>query len=59
FSYDGQRVGQGRENAKQFLKSHPEIADAIERKIRESAGLLSEQLIGGAGEEAEAAAGEA
>ncbi|MBL8669768.1 MAG: recombinase RecA, partial [Alphaproteobacteria bacterium] len=46
FSYDGQRVGQGRENAKQFLKSHPEIADAIERKIRESAGLLSEQLIG-------------
>ena len=32
FSYDGQRIGQGRENAKQFLRDNPEIAEAIEKK---------------------------
>ena len=32
FSYDGQRIGQGRENAKTFLKDNPEIADAIEAR---------------------------
>ncbi len=50
FSYDGQRVGQGRENAKQFLRDHPEIANAIEKKIRENAGLVSEKMMVG-GEE--------
>jgi recombination protein RecA len=40
FSFDGQRVGQGRENAKTFLKEHPEIAATIEHKIREHAGLV-------------------
>ena len=39
FSYEGQRIGQGRENAKQFLKDNPDIAGAIERAIRQSAGL--------------------
>ena len=39
FSHDSQRIGQGRENAKQFLKDNPEIADTIERAIRENAGL--------------------
>ena len=39
FSYDGQRVGQGRENAKNFLRENPEIAATIENKIRENAGL--------------------
>ncbi len=39
FSYDSQRIGQGRENAKRFLAENPGIADAIERAIRESAGL--------------------
>ena len=39
FSYNSQRIGQGRENAKTFLKSNPEIADEIEAKIREQAGL--------------------
>lgn len=34
FSYDSQRIGQGRENAKRFLSEHPEIAQAIEEKIR-------------------------
>ncbi|MEM6490532.1 MAG: recombinase RecA [Pseudomonadota bacterium] len=47
FSYDGTRIGQGRENAKSFLRDNPDAADAIERKIRESAGLLSDAMIGG------------
>jgi recombination protein RecA len=39
YSYDSQRIGQGRENAKQFLADNPEIADGIEAAVRESAGL--------------------
>ena len=39
FSYNSQRIGQGRENAKSFLRENPEIADEIENKIREQAGL--------------------
>ncbi|MGB5075927.1 MAG: recombinase RecA, partial [Sphingorhabdus sp.] len=39
-SYDGNRIGQGRENAKQFLKDNPKIADEIERAIRSNAGLI-------------------
>lgn len=35
FSFEGERIGQGRENAKQFLKQHPEIADRLERAIKE------------------------
>lgn len=45
FSYDSQRVGQGRENAKQFLRDHPEIADEIEKHIREKAGVVSDALM--------------
>jgi recombination protein RecA len=45
FSYDSQRVGQGRENAKQFLRDHKEIADAIERRVRESAGVVAGALM--------------
>jgi len=48
FAYDGQRVGQGRENAKQFLRENPEIANAIENKIRSNAGLVNEAMITGA-----------
>jgi recombination protein RecA len=44
FSYDSQRLGQGRENAKTFLKDNPEIAAEIEGKIRQSAGLLMDAL---------------
>jgi recombination protein RecA len=44
FSYDGQRIGQGRENAKQFLESNKEVANAIEQAIRSNAGLLSSGL---------------
>jgi recombination protein RecA len=45
FSYEGQRIGQGRENAKTFLKGNPEIAEDIERRIRENAGLLSQAML--------------
>jgi|TARA_R110002126_G_scaffold13118_3_gene56725 recombination protein RecA len=47
FSYDGQRIGQGRENSKTFLKENPEIAMKIENEIRANAGLLSEALLVG------------
>jgi len=39
YSYDSQRIGQGRENAKQFLSENPKLADSIETAIRQSAGL--------------------
>ncbi|OJX18420.1 MAG: recombinase RecA [Devosia sp. 67-54] len=47
FSYDSQRLGQGRENARQFLKDNPQISDAIEASVRESSGLLNEALLSG------------
>ncbi len=47
FSYDSQRLGQGRENSRQFLKDNPQIADAIEAAVRESSGLLGEALLAG------------
>jgi recombination protein RecA len=47
FSYDSQRLGQGRENSRQFLKDNPEIAAIIEKGVRESSGLLSEALLAG------------
>ena len=64
FSYDSQRIGQGRQNAKQFLKENTEIADAIERRVRENAGLISEQMLEGSpnesdGEDVSAIAAEA
>ncbi|MCB1342733.1 MAG: DNA recombination/repair protein RecA, partial [Pseudooceanicola sp.] len=45
FSYEGQRVGQGRENAKTFLRDNPQIADQIERAIRQNAGLIVDQML--------------
>jgi recombination protein RecA len=45
FSHDGQRIGQGRENAKMFLRDNPEIADAIERAIRGNAGLVADAMM--------------
>ena len=52
FSYDSQRIGQGRENAKRFLLENPEVADTIELRIRENAGLLAESMLKGGQEEA-------
>jgi recombination protein RecA len=45
FSYDGQRIGQGRENAKIFLRDNPEIAQAIEKAVRQNAGGVAESLM--------------
>ena len=45
FSYDSQRLGQGRENGKAFLKANPDIADKIEKAIRENSGLLAERIL--------------
>src|SRR5690606_25237962 len=41
YSYNDERIGQGRENVKQFLKANPEIRDEIAQKIRESFGMTS------------------
>ncbi|WP_102959140.1 recombinase RecA [Mangrovicella endophytica] len=45
FSYNSQRLGQGRENAKQFMRDNPDVANEIELAIRQNAGLLAEQLL--------------
>jgi recombination protein RecA len=45
FSYDSQRLGQGRENAKNFLKANPQIAERIEQDIRENSGLIADRLL--------------
>ena len=58
FSYASQRVGQGRENAKQFLRDHPDIADAIEAKVREQGGVVANALMVPPTQEDEAEAAE-
>jgi recombination protein RecA len=45
FSCDSQRIGQGRENAKQFLRDHKDMADSIERRIREQSGVVADKLL--------------
>ncbi|MBR0709558.1 MULTISPECIES: recombinase RecA [Bradyrhizobium] len=47
FSYDSQRLGQGRENSKAFLKANPDITAKIETSIRQNSGLISEQILAG------------
>ena len=47
FSYDSQRIGQGRENAKQFLKDNPDVANRIEAQVRANAGLIAEAILQG------------
>ena len=51
FSYNGEKIGQGRENAKNFLKENPAIADEIESKIRADAGHLTTEMITDSSEE--------
>ena len=51
FSYGGQRIGQGRENAKQFLKEHPDVAETVEASIRQNAGLVAGALMDKGGSE--------
>ncbi|SOC27265.1 recombinase RecA [Thalassospira xiamenensis] len=47
FSYNSTRIGQGRENAKTFLRENPDMAKEIENQIRESAGLLEKVMLDG------------
>jgi recombination protein RecA len=47
FSYDSQRIGQGRENAKAFLRANPGIAHKIETAVRQNAGLIAEKILAG------------
>jgi len=51
FSYDSQRIGQGRENAKTFLRNNPDMANKIEIAIRQNSGLIAEQILAGEREE--------
>ena len=44
FSYDSQRIGQGRENAKAFLKENPDIAAKIEAAVRANSGIIAEAI---------------
>lgn len=44
FSYNGERLGQGKENARRFLMEHPEVAAEIEAKLRGAYGLISEKM---------------
>jgi recombination protein RecA len=57
FSYDSQRIGQGRENAKQFLRDRRDLAEAIEVKVREQSGVIANLMLSTIddSEEAEAA----
>ncbi len=47
FSYDSQRIGQGRENAKAFLRANSDVAQKIEAAIRQNAGLIAEKILTG------------
>lgn len=47
FSYDSTRIGQGRENAKQYLREHPEMAAEIEKRVRQGAGIIAEEMMVG------------
>ncbi|MEA2840363.1 MAG: recombination protein RecA [Methylobacteriaceae bacterium] len=57
FSFDSQRLGQGRENAKLFLKQNPDAAAKIEQAIRENAGLIAERILEQADDDDSAAEG--
>ena len=54
FSYNGERIGQGRENAKKFLRENSGVAATIENAVRENAGLVAEAMLVGSDPEEEA-----
>jgi recombination protein RecA len=49
FSYNSQRLGQGRENAKLFLRDNPALAAEIEAALRQNAGLIAERFMDNSG----------
>jgi len=52
FSYNSQRIGQGRDNVREFLKANPDLANEIEQKVRgNSEVIVDELLVGGPGED--------
>ncbi|HCS23848.1 MAG TPA: recombinase RecA [Rhodospirillaceae bacterium] len=55
FAFDGERIGQGRENARKYLKDNPEVMSKIERKIFENAGLVTGNMLAGPENDEEAA----
>ncbi|MEQ1931645.1 MAG: recombinase RecA [Parvularculaceae bacterium] len=55
-SFNGERIGQGRENAKDFLKGHPDVAAAIEKQIRANAGIVADEMLAGDAEDEREAA---
>ncbi len=61
YAYEGNKIGQGRENAKVYLREHPEVMEAAERKVREHYGLIasSEETAGTEGSERGITAGTA
>ena len=59
FSFNGERIGQGRENTKAFLKEHAKVADQIEKAIRQNAGLIVDKMLQTSPEGDEAADAEA
>jgi len=50
YSYESERIGQGRENARKFMLDNPDMAARIEAKVRANAGLIAEELLVGPGE---------
>jgi recombination protein RecA len=53
FSYDSTRIGQGRENAKTFLRNNPDVANRIEQAIRQNSGLIAQKILETGSAEAE------
>jgi recombination protein RecA len=56
FSHDSQRIGQGRENAKQFLRDHADVAATIEQKVRDQSGIVANAMMVGGDEPEDAEA---
>jgi recombination protein RecA len=50
YSYNSQRIGQGRDNTRDFLKANPDLADEIEQAVRKNSGLIVEELLVGPSE---------
>ena len=53
YSYGDERIGQGRENAKEFLKNHPDLAEEIEKRIREASQTVNMLSLGSSGTQSE------
>ncbi|MSO93613.1 MAG: recombinase RecA [Rhodospirillales bacterium] len=57
FSYNSERIGQGRENAKGYLREHPDVANQIEALIRQNSGSAAKAMVAGGAEGEDGAAG--